>query len=105
MKLVVVESPYAGDVAENEKYARECMRSCIINGEAPIASHLLYTQDGVLNDDVKLERVLGISMGYWWGVNADAVVFFVDKGVSNGMREAKEFYDRIGIKCETRTIY
>ena len=56
MKLVVIESPYAGDIEENEKYARECMRDAILRGEAPIDNHqtcLLYTspspRDGLLS--------------------------------------------------------
>jgi len=40
MKLVVIESPYAGDIEANVKYARECMSDCLKRGEAPIASHL-----------------------------------------------------------------
>jgi hypothetical protein len=40
--LVVVESPYAGDVERNVKYAKACMLDCLHRGEAPFASHLLY---------------------------------------------------------------
>ena len=41
MRLVIVESPYAGDVEANEEYARQCVRDSLMRGEAPIASHLL----------------------------------------------------------------
>ena len=47
MRLVILESPYAGDVAANVKYARRCVRDSLSRGEAPIASHLLYTQPGM----------------------------------------------------------
>lgn len=47
MKLVIVESPYAGDVKTNVAYARAAIRDCLMRGEAPYASHLLYTQEGV----------------------------------------------------------
>ena len=40
MKLVVVESPYAGDVETNVRYARAAIRDCLMRGEAPFASHL-----------------------------------------------------------------
>jgi DNA polymerase I-like protein with 3'-5' exonuclease and polymerase domains len=46
---VIVESPFAGGFA-NVKYSRECIKDCLNRGESPFASHLLYTQKGVLND-------------------------------------------------------
>ena len=42
-------------------YARACVADCLRRGEAPIASHLLYTQPGVLDDDVPEERAQGIA--------------------------------------------
>ena len=42
MVLVLLESPYAGYVERNLAYARACMRDCLLRGEAPFASHLLY---------------------------------------------------------------
>ncbi len=61
--LVILESPFAGDVEKNLEYARKCMRDCFMRGEFPFASHLLYTQDGILDDDLLEERKLGISAG------------------------------------------
>lgn len=63
MRRVIIESPYAGDVELNAQYARECLRDSLTRGEAPIASHLLYTQPGVLDDAVPRERALGIEAG------------------------------------------
>lgn len=85
MKLVIVESPYAGDVEANIKYARACIRDCLLHGEAPIASHLLYTQPGVLDDNVPSERQHGIDAGLAWGEVADATVVYTDRGISKGM--------------------
>ncbi len=48
MKLVILESPYAGHVDANVAYARMAMHDSLLRGEAPIASHLLYTQPDVL---------------------------------------------------------
>ena len=45
MRFVIVESPYAGDVAANVEYARAAVADCLRRGEAPFASHLLYTLD------------------------------------------------------------
>lgn len=71
MKRVILESPYAGDTAEdverNLTYAREALRDSLLRGEAPIASHLLYTQKGVLDDRIREERGLGIAAGVAWG--------------------------------------
>lgn len=44
MRLVILESPYAGNIEKNVAYARACVRDSLSRGEAPIASHLLYTQ-------------------------------------------------------------
>jgi hypothetical protein len=57
-RLVIVESPFAGDVAANLSYGRRCMADCLRRGEAPFASHLLYTQPGVLDDSLPEERQL-----------------------------------------------
>lgn len=52
MQLVIVESPYAGNVEESLTYGRACLAYCLRNGMAPYASHLLYTQEGVLDDTI-----------------------------------------------------
>jgi hypothetical protein len=49
MKLVIIESPYAGDVEPNVAYAKAAVLDCLSRGEAPYASHLFFTQDGILN--------------------------------------------------------
>lgn len=85
MRLVIVESPFAGDVERNLKYLRACLRNCLLRGEAPFASHALYTQAGVLDDLVRDERMLGINAGLAWGAKADATVVYVDRGISGGM--------------------
>lgn len=85
MRLVIIESPYAGDVEANVEYARKALRDSLLRGEAPIASHLLYTQPNVLDDNVTHERNLGINAGLAWGEKADATVVYADLGVSNGM--------------------
>ena len=85
MRLVIIESPYAGDIAQNLEYARLCVRDSLSRGEAPIASHLLYTQTGLLNDSIPIERTQGIDAGHAWFEVADAIIFYTDLGISNGM--------------------
>jgi hypothetical protein len=86
LKLVILESPYAGDVERNIEYAKRCLCDSLNRGEAPIASHLLYTQ--VLSDDVEEERNLGINAGLAWSLVADYHVFYIDYGMSRGMLKA-----------------
>lgn len=83
MRRVVIESPLAGDVERNTLYAKMAMRDCLARGEAPLASHLLYTQ--VLDDLVPDERALGIAAGFAWNVQAEAVVVYTGLGISPGM--------------------
>lgn len=85
MRLVIVESPYAGDIEANVEYARACVRDALARGEAPIASHLLYTQPGILRDEIDDERQWGIDAGLAWGSKADATVVYTDRGISTGM--------------------
>lgn len=88
MRRVILESPYAGDVKANVEYARKCMAHCLRMGDAPFASHLLYTQ--CLDDTKPLERALGIKAGLDWGMVADLTVVYVDRGISGGMVQGIE---------------
>ncbi len=85
MKLVIIESPYAGEVDTNVDYARLCVRDSLKRGEAPIASHLLYTQPKVLDDNVPGERALGIAAGLAWRKVADLTAVYTNLGISKGM--------------------
>lgn len=85
MRLVIVESPYAGDIGANVEYARRAVRDSLARGEAPIASHLLYTQPGILRDDVPDERQWGIDAGLAWRAVAEASVVYTDRGITRGM--------------------
>jgi hypothetical protein len=87
MKRVIIESPYSGDIDRNVAYARACMRDALLRGEAPFASHLLYTQLGILRDAVPEERRLGIKAGLVWADVADLTVVYGDLGISAGMNE------------------
>ena len=105
MKRVILESPYAGDIQRNIKYARECLKDSLNRGEAPIASHLLYTQKDVLDDNIPEERQLGIEAGLAWKKVADLHVFYVDFGMSKGMKYAREYAKSQNIDVEYRKLY
>ena len=108
MRRVILESPFAsadpGDVSANVAYARCCVRDSVIRGEAPIASHLLFTQPGILDDKIPEERQLGIAAGLAWLVHADAMVVYIDRGVSHGVQEAMRAAQRMGVPVEMRSI-
>lgn len=104
MRLVIVESPYAGDIERNTAFARACVRDCLMRGEAPIASHLLYTQPGVLRDEVPEERQHGINAGLAWGRVADATVVYTDLGISRGMKYGIEAAEHDARPIEFRTL-
>jgi len=104
MKLVVIESPYAGDVEGNVAYARQCLRHSLDQGEAPFASHLLYTQPTVLDDTVERERLRGIQAGYEWMEAADIVAFYIDRGWSPGMLKALKMARMLHKVIEVRAL-
>lgn len=104
MRLVILESPFAGDVEANIEYARKCLRDSLLRGEAPIASHLLYTQPGVLDDNIPSERQQGIDAGLAWRSVAEASVVYADRGLSKGMHYGMEAAKRAGLPVEIRYI-
>lgn len=104
MKLVIIESPYAGDVEANVEYARRCVADSLSRGEAPIASHLLYTQPGILDDTNPAERQKGIAAGLAWLYVADLSAVYADRGVSVGMTHGIAEAASLGIPVEYRYV-
>ena len=104
MKRVIVESPFAGDIETNLRYVRACMRDCLLRGEAPYASHALYTQAGVLRDDLPDERKRGIEAGFAWRSAAELTAFYVDLGWSHGMLQGKADCQSKGLPFEERCV-
>lgn len=97
MKRVIIESPYAGEVGRNLLYVRACMHDSLLRGEAPFASHALYTQRGVLRDENIEERTRGIQAGFAWRTEGVLTAFYVDLGWSSGMHSGK-------IDCEHKKL-
>lgn len=128
MRLVIVESPFSAGgtkaimdagasrpgisasqieadlIARNIAYARACVADCIARGEAPIASHLLLTQPGILDDSLPAERQKGIEAGLaWYGV-ADACVVYGDFGISAGMEAGIARARKLKVPIEARKL-
>lgn len=104
MRRVIIESPYAGNIERNIAFARACVRDSVLRGEAPIASHLLFTQPGILDDDVPEERQLGIDAGLAWRHVADATVAYTNFGISRGMEYGIAAAKAAGIPVEYREL-
>lgn len=106
-RRVILESPYAGNIWQrwlNRRYARKCVRDSLMRGEAPIASHLLYTQPGILNDNVPKERKQGIDAGLAWRYVAEGSVVYTDRGISTGMDYGIKAAVAAGRKVEFRSL-
>ena len=103
MKLVIIESPFRGDLEKNLRYAHAAIKDSLNHGEAPFASHLLYT--GALNDNDMEERALGIKAGWAWMERADLVAVYLDLGISEGMKRGINTANNIGLIIEYRKLY
>jgi hypothetical protein len=107
-RIVVVESPYAGATArqraDNAAYLAAALKDCLDRGEAPFASHGLYTLPGVLDDDIPEEREAGIAAGLQFHHVASKVAVYTDLGVSNGMQRAVEYAQKHNIPVVFRNI-
>lgn len=124
IKRVVIESPYAGrcalklpwplrwiawivkfiDRIQNIRYVRALLRDSLLRGEAPFASHALYTLRGVLRDDVPTERKIGMEAGFAWGVVIEKRVIGVDRGLTPGMNAGIMRARSISQKIEYRSL-
>lgn len=108
MKLVIIESPFKGrDWSKTKRYVgylRLCMRDSLERGEAPYASHAMYTQPGVLNDQDVFERELGINAGFAWREVAEVTVVYQDFGITDGMHEGIADAEKRGTPVEYRAI-
>jgi len=107
-KLVLIESPFRGEshdtTRNNLLYARLCVRDSVLRGEAPYASHLFYTQTGILDDKIEEERMQGIDAGLAWGANAILSAFYIDMGISRGMEYGMKNAEKAGRPIEERSL-
>lgn len=108
MIRVIVESPYKGEdsaaTTTHLWYLRACLRDCLLRGEAPFASHAIFTQPGVLDDDKPEERSLGIEAGFVWRGSAAKTIVYTNFGISRGMALGIEHAKTIGHPIEYRTL-
>ena len=105
-RRVIIESPFRAPsrrlAQRNVDYAIAAIRDSINRGEAPFLSHLLYP--GALNDNIPLERFLGIELGYAWWPAAEAICCYCDLGWSLGMVNARLRAVPLNIPVEERYL-
>lgn len=101
-RRVYIASPLSGESDTNELYAQDAMRDSLKRGEAPFVPHLLYPQ--VLDDDTPEERAAGMRAGTSWLLSADALVAYVDRGISRGMQAEIDSARAHGVDVEMRRI-
>lgn len=96
---VLLESPFAGAPPE---YVHDCILDCLRRGEAPIASHVLYTQ--ALDDAKPDERALGIAAGFALRWLTARTVVYTDLGLAPGVRDGIEHAESIKHAIELRSL-
>lgn len=109
-KFVDIETPYSGnseqEIRRNLLYARACVRASLLRGETPFASHLFYTQPGILDDNIHQERDIGINAGKNLIESLPDIVTVVykDLGISRGMQYGIDRAEQNGRNVEYRVL-
>lgn len=111
LRPTIVESPFSASgeytQRQHERYRDACMLHSFDMGEAPFASHMLYTQ--ILDDAVPEERKLGIDAGLAIAEVLASTgflrwVFYVDLGISAGMKLGEKKAAELGVSTEKRSL-
>ena len=86
--LVYICSPYAGDVEENLRRARQYSRFAVFLGAIPMTPHLMYPQ--FLQDAEPAERKIGTECAMTVLALCDEIWVFGDR-ISKGMEAEIEY--------------
>lgn len=101
--LVVIETPYAGDVKLNNEYTKLCLRDSMINhSENPQALHLIYTK--VIDDTIPEQRNIGITKSFDVHKAASKKIYYLDRGFSRGMEDGLVHAINEGVDIEFRVL-
>ena len=103
MNRVLLVSPFRGEEKRNREYLNECILDCVRRGEAPFASHKMYTDS--LEDSREDERKLGFECEEAWLAVADLVVVYYDYGISEGMAHTIQKATDNHIPVRTRLLW
>ncbi len=104
-RIVVIESPLAGDVERNIRYLKAAIRDSLLRGEAPMASHGLYAQPGIFDDANAEERKMGMEAGWaFYEIPGVGCVVYVDLGISPGMEAGMQRAREQRVYTELRSL-
>jgi hypothetical protein len=118
-KYTFIETPFMGknwsEIKRNHNYTKACVSDCLQRGEIPYASHLFFTQRGILDDRVAEERMKGIMAGkdIEEGITIaskyDAKIYvctaiYTDLGISSGMALGRDKAEELGRPVVIRTL-
>ncbi|WP_311245337.1 MULTISPECIES: hypothetical protein [unclassified Microbacterium] len=105
---VAIESPYSTGSSTgakyNQLYGRAALRDSLLRGEAPMASHLLYTQTFVLDEADATEQALGVAAGQSWFPLVESIVVYTDRGITPAMQQSIDRAKALGIPVEERSL-
>jgi hypothetical protein len=110
MRRVILESPLAAptraEIEAHKRYARACLKDCLLRGDAAICFHLLYdSPPEILDDLIPIHRQFGLeASAVWYGSFIEAVVAYVNLGCSPGMQAGINLALDAGIPVEYRRI-
>ena len=97
MKMIYVASPYRGDVKKNMAFAKEACKYVLSEGNNFYCPHLFLTD--ILDDDIQIERDIGIALGKDTMLRCDELWVFGDR-ISEGMLGEIEFARNNGIPTQ-----
>lgn len=113
--IVMIESPYSGDIDRNVRYLLLCMTDAgLLHNELPYASHCYMTQHPrcknfyVSDYDKKWDvwtRETAIESSQRMRHRCDKTVFYTDRGWSRGMQAAKAYCQSHGLPFEERRLH
>ena len=87
MKLIIICSPYSGNILKNTYKAQEYCKYVYRQGHIPFAPHLFFPR--FLNEHNREEREVGIQLGIEILKRADELWIFGNT-VTNGMKQEIE---------------
>ena len=112
--VVMIESPYSGDIDRNIRYLHLTLFDSMINhDECAYASHAYMTQHPrhktffVSDYDKKwdvLSREGAITRSQLMRKRCDKTVFYTDRGWSSGMKSAKKYCEDNSLPYEERSV-
>ena len=119
VRYALIETPFRGvdwkETELNHQYTKACVGDSLQRGENPYASHMFFTQRGILDDRDAIERTKGIRAGknieraiamaskYVGGIYVCTAVY-TDRGISSGMQIGINQAKELGVPIDYREL-